>query len=337
VTISACILGCAGASLSGEESALFAAANPWGFILFGRNIETPDQVRALVESFRAATGRPDAPVLVDQEGGRVQRLKGPHWRRYPPARAYGDLGGDAGRELAWLGARLIAADLAALGISVDCLPVLDTPVVGANDIIGDRAYGTTVEVIASLGRAAAEGLLAGGVLPVIKHMPGHGRAKADSHLSLPVVDAPREALETRDFATFKALRDLPMAMTAHVVYTALDRPGPATTSPTVIGDVIRGQIGFEGLLMSDDLSMKALSGGLGERAAAAIAAGCDIALHCNGDMAEMKAVVQRCGPLAGAADAHARAALARRQPPEPFDTADARARFDAAFAGRWAA
>jgi len=337
VTISACILGCAGAALSNEERALFAAANPWGFILFGRNIETPDQVWALVESFRASVDRPAAPVLVDQEGGRVQRLKAPHWRRYPPARAYGDLGGDAGREMAWLGARLIAADLAALGISVDCLPVLDTPVAGANDIIGDRAYGADVEVITSLGRAAAEGLLAGGVLPVIKHIPGHGRAKADSHLALPVVDASREALEARDFATFHAARDLPMAMTAHVVYTALDPRGPATTSPTVIADVIRGRIGFEGLLMSDDLSMKALSGGLGERAAAAIAAGCDIALHCNGDMAEMKAVVKHCGPLEGAAEVRAGAALARLHMPEPFDADEARARFDAAFAGRWAA
>lgn len=337
MSISACILGCAGAALSEDERALYAATNPWGFILFGRNIETPDQVRDLVAAMRSSVGRADAPVLIDQEGGRVQRLKPPHWRRYPPGRAYADLGGEAGSEAARLGARLIAADLCALGITVDCLPVLDMPVEGANDIIGDRAYGTSADVISRFGRAAAEGLLAGGVLPVIKHMPGHGRAKADSHLALPVVEAPREALQAQDFAPFRALADMPMAMTAHVVYTALDPDSPATTSRKVIGEVIRGWIGFDGLLMSDDLSMKALSGDLGGRAAAATAAGCDIALHCNGRMAEMKAVAAACGPLQGRAAARAEAAIGRLAPPTPFDALEARTRFDAAFAGRWAA
>ena len=338
---SACILGCTGLTLSAEERAFFKGVDPWGFILFKRNVETPDQVRKLVDALRACVGRPNAPVLIDQEGGRVQRLGPPHWRRYPPGRAYGTLPtGDPlyRREITRLGARLLAHDLAALGITVDCVPVLDVPVPGSHDVIGDRAYGDDVETVASLGRAASEGLIAGGVLPVIKHIPGHGRARSDSHLALPMVDAAYEELDARDFAPFRVLSDMPMAMTAHVVYTAVDPKRPATTSRKAIADVIRGAIGFGGLLMTDDLSMKALGGDFAGRARAALRAGCDVVLHCNGDMAEMKAVVSGTKPLSGVAKVRADAALARIvRTPEPLDLKDALARFEAAFEGRYAA
>jgi beta-N-acetylhexosaminidase len=337
---SAAILGCQGPTLSADEAAFFREARPWGFILFGRNVQSPDQVRALTDALRATVDRPDAPVLIDQEGGRVQRLGPPHWRRYPPGRAYGDLPANdplLRREITRLGARLLAHDLAALGINVDCLPVLDTPQPGAHDVIGDRAYATTPEEVARLGRAACEGLIAGGVLPVIKHMPGHGRAMADSHLDLPVVDASYEDLDARDFAPFRVLSDMPMAMTAHVVYAAVDPRRPATTSRKVMTQVIRGAIGFDGLVMTDDLSMKALSGDLTVRARASLAAGCDVVLHCNGSLDEMKAVLAGTRALTGRAAQRARSALARlARAPEPFDAAEGRARFDAAFEGRFA-
>jgi beta-N-acetylhexosaminidase len=334
----ACILGCAGPRLLPEEKAFFREARPWGFILFRRNVESPDQVRALTEALRACVGRADAPVLIDQEGGRVQRLGPPHWPAYPPGRAYGQLAPALRREMARLGARLIAHDLAKVGINVDCLPVLDVPAAGAHDVIGDRAYAASADGVASLGRAAAEGLMAGGVLPVVKHIPGHGRAGADSHKALPVVEASLAELDASDFAPFRVLSDMPMAMTAHVVYTAIDAAGPATTSARVIGGIIRGAIGFQGLLMSDDLSMKALSGDLAELANASLSAGCDIALHCNGDRVEMEAVVAGSWPLADEAEARAKAALARIvRAPEPLDVPEARARFEAAFAGRLAA
>ncbi len=341
MTATACILGCSGPRLTPDEQAFFSAVRPWGFILFKRNVETPDQVRALVAALRASVERDNAPVLIDQEGGRVQRLGPPHWRRYPPGRAYGELGANdplQRREITRLGARLMAHDLVALGINVDCLPVLDVPDPDAHDVIGDRAYGQDVDTVALLGRAAAEGMIAGGVLPVIKHIPGHGRARSDSHLDLPVVTAAWDDLDARDFAPFKALSDMPMAMTAHVVYTAVDPRLPATTSRTVMRRVIRGAIGFAGLVMSDDLSMKALSGSFAERTRAALSAGCDIALHCNGDMAEMTAVADATGPLSGRARTRAAAALDRLPKiAEPFDVDEARARFDAAFGGRWAA
>jgi beta-N-acetylhexosaminidase len=337
VSLRACILGCADKALSREEAAFFRDVKPWGFILFARNVETPDQVRRLVDALRETVGRGDAPVLIDQEGGRVQRLKPPHWPVYPPSRAYGLLRGNdplLRREVARLGARLIAHDLASLGINVDCVPVLDVPDPQGHEIIGDRAYGQTPEEVALLGRAAAEGLIAGGVLPVIKHIPGHGRAKADSHLELPVVDASYEELDARDFAPFRVLSDMPMAMTAHVIYSAVDPKRPATASRKVHKRVIRDAIGFDGLVMSDDLSMKALSGDFHDRAADAIAAGCDIALHCNGDMAEMKAVVEGCGTLKGRAKRRAEAALARiARAPEPLDLAEARDRLLAALEG----
>jgi beta-N-acetylhexosaminidase len=336
VTRLAAIFGCAGPSLTVEETAFFRDVQPWGFILFKRNVETPDQVRALTAALRETVDDPQAPVLVDQEGGRVQRLGPPHWPRYPPGRAYGAAGSELGAEMAGLGARLIAHDLREVGITVDCAPVLDVPEPGAHDIIGDRAYGETADEVARLGRAFAERLIAGGVLPVIKHIPGHGRSRADSHEHLPVVEAPRAAL-ARDFAAFKACADLPMAMTAHVVYAALDPDNPSTTSKRVIGDIIRGEIGFDGLLMTDDLSMKALSGDFADRARRALAAGCDIVLHCNGSMAEMTAVANGVRPLSDEAARRARAALGGIAAPEPFDVEAARARFAAAFEGRWAA
>jgi beta-N-acetylhexosaminidase len=335
VSVRACILGCAAPTLSREEAAFFRDVRPWGFILFARNVETPDQVKKLVDALRETVGRSDAPVLIDQEGGRVQRLKPPHWPIYPPGRAYGRIPGNdplLKREIARLGARLIAHDLASLGINVDCVPVLDVPDPQGHEIIGDRAYGDTPEEVAYLGRAAAEGLIAGGVLPVIKHIPGHGRARADSHLELPVVEASWDELDARDFAPFRVLSDMPMAMTAHVIYSAIDRKRPATTSKKAIRKVIRGAIGFDGLVMSDDLSMKALSGDFRERAEQSIGAGCDVVLHCNGDMAEMKPVVEGCGALKGRAARRAEAAMARlARAPEPLDLAEARARFAAAL------
>jgi beta-N-acetylhexosaminidase len=331
---SAVIFGCRGHALTADERAFFAEARPWGFILFRRNVDTPDQLRRLTDSFRELTGREDTPVLVDQEGGRVQRLGPPHWPKYPSGRAYGRAANDplTRRELARLGARLMAHDLRAVGINVDCLPVLDVPQPGAHAIIGDRAYGEHPDDLAVLGRAAAEGLIAGGVLPVIKHVPGHGRANADSHEVLPVVDADRETLSAVDFAPFRALSDMPMAMSAHVVYLALDRKRPATTSRKVVREVIRGEIGFQGLLMTDDLSMKALSGGFAERAEASLKAGCDVVLHCNGDPAEMQAVMKGTGKLTGKAKRRAEAVAARLpRTPEPLDEAAARARFAQAF------
>lgn len=330
MTVSAFICGSSGPVLTDEEVAFFGETRPWGFILFKRNCETPEQIRALTAAMRAAAGRPEAPVLIDQEGGRVQRLGPPQWPAYPEGRRYGELfarSRDLGYRAAWLGARLMAADLSRLGIDVDCLPVLDVPVEGAHDVIGRRAYGLTPEVVSELGRAAAEGLLAGGVLPVIKHIPGHGRAGVDSHHHLPVVDTARAALEATDFPPFRDAGLLPLAMTAHVVYTALDPANPATTSRVVIDEVIRGFIGFDGCLMSDDVSMQALSGTIAERTRAALDAGCDLVLHCNGRIDEMREVAAACRPLAGKAAARAARALAYRRSPQSFDEAAARAEF----------
>ena len=321
-----------GLSLTPQERAFLREADPWGFILFKRNIGTPEQVRALLESMREAVGRADAPVLIDQEGGRVQRLGPPHWPSYPPGAHYGhihDRDHEEGLAAARLGARLIAADLAALGITVDCLPIADVPVSEADPVIGNRAYGTTAAKVAAIGGAVAEGLMAGGVLPVLKHLPGHGRATADSHHRLPVVSTDRATLESTDFAAFRPLAKLPMGMTAHVVFSAIDPVAPATTSVTMVREVIRGFIGFDGLLMSDDLSMNALSGTLAERARATLAAGCDLVLHCNGSLAERREVADACPPLAGDARRRADAALRIRRDPAPFDIAAAREEFAA--------
>lgn len=305
MTVSPTILGCAGTRLNAEERAFFARANPLGFILFARNCETPDQIRALVADLRAAVGRADAPVLIDQEGGRVARLKPPQWRVSPPAARFGDLAArdlDAAIEATRLNSYLMARELVALGIDVDCAPVLDLRFPGAHEVIGDRAFAAVPQRVAELGRAACEGLLAGGVLPVIKHVPGHGRATVDSHHELPVVTAGRAELGATDFEPFRLLADMPWAMTAHVRYTAIDADAPATLSPVVIREVIRGYIGFDGLLLCDDLSMRALKGDLGLLARQALAAGCDIALHCNGNMKEMTAVVAAAGSLSSDAE-----------------------------------
>ena len=329
------IAGCSGQTLTPDEIAFFRDADPLGFILFRRNIGDPDQVCALTTSLRDAVGRGDAPVFVDQEGGRVQRLGPPHWPKYPAGRTYARLAPDldARREFVRTGARLIAHDLRAVGIDVDCLPVLDVPVPGAHDIIGDRAYDTDPAAVAVLGRAAAEGLMAGGVLPVIKHIPGHGRAGADSHENLPRVSTTLDELRGHDFLPFRAMADMPIAMTAHVVYEAIDPERPATTSPIVVSDIIRGEIGFDGLLLTDDLSMKALSGGFRERAEAAFRAGCDVALHCNGDLAEARAVAEAAPVLSGESLRRVEAALARIAGPlAAFDVVDARRGLEAALA-----
>ena len=285
----AAIFGCSGPRLTEAERDFFAEVRPWGFILFKRNVETPAQVAELTAALRASVGDDRAPVLIDQEGGRVQRMGPPHWPKYPPGAAYLKATNDplAARELSRLGARLMAHDLKAVGVDVDCAPVLDVPVPGAHDIIGDRAYAQDPATVSQLGRAAAEGLLAGGVLPVIKHMPGHGRAFADSHHELPVVKTSLEELEAWDFAPFRALSDMPLGMTAHVVYTAWDPDLPASLSASIIDTIIRQRIGFDGLLMSDDLDMKALNGSIPELAAGVVAAGCDLALNCWGRMDDM--------------------------------------------------
>lgn len=333
---SAAVYGCAGHGLTAEERAFFRDVRPWGFILFRRNVDTPDQVRTLTEALRETVDDPDAPVLVDQEGGRVQRLGPPHWPKYPPANAYLKATNDplTARELARLGGRLMAHDLRAVGITIDCAPVLDAPVPGAHDIIGDRAFADSPAGLIPLARAQAEGLMAGGVLPVIKHMPGHGRAFADSHKDLPVVEASLDELEAWDFEPFRALSDMPIAMTAHIVFTAIDRKRPATQSKKVIR-LMRERLGFGGFLLSDDLVMNALKGTLTERAEASLKAGCDAVIHWNGDLAEMRQVAEGVGPLQGGAARRAKAALARIvRTPEPLDVAYARERFDALLSGR---
>ena len=328
------VCGCLATTLDRDERAFLRDTDPFGVILFGRNIEAPAQVGALTAEIRAAVGRDDVMILVDQEGGRVQRLRPPHWRRYPAAARFAAVADLDERVAAIrLGARLIADDLLNVGIDVDCLPVLDVPVEGADDIIGDRAYAGDAGLVARLGRAAAEGMLDAGVLPIMKHIPGHGRAAADSHVALPVVDADRAALEASDFAPFRANRDLPAAMTAHVVYTALDPGRPATISPIVVGQIVRGAIGFDGLLFSDDLSMWALRGSFREKAEGLFAAGVDIALHCNGDRREASEVAAVAPVISGACAARvdrARAAMAARR--TDFDPVDAAARLDRVLA-----
>jgi beta-N-acetylhexosaminidase len=330
------ITGLGGTSISLGERQFLREASPWGLILFKRNIDNPQQVANIVGDFRTCVGREDAPVLIDQEGGRVQRLAPPHWPAYPPGAVYGQLYDKdraAGVAAAKLGARLIAADLDALGITVDCLPLADLRLPGADAVIGDRAYGATPDKVAAIAAAVAGGLMEGGVLPVLKHIPGHGRATADSHKSLPIVGTDRAALEASDFAAFRALATLPMAMTAHVVFTAIDAL-PATTSKTMITNVIRGSIGFDGLLMSDDVSMGALEGSIGERTAATLAAGCDVVLHCNGKLEEMQEVAENTSELTAAAARRALSALAARQRGSAIDLATARAEFAAMLDGR---
>jgi beta-N-acetylhexosaminidase len=332
MSIKAFIAGVSTTHLGADERAFITAERPWGFILFKRNVETPTQVAELVGQLRDAAGRPDAPVLIDQEGGRVQRLGPPHWPVYPPGAAFGrlfDIDPAWGLAAARLSARLIADDLLSLGVTVDCLPLADLPVAGADAVIGDRAYGNEPGKVAAIARAVTDGLEQGGILPVLKHIPGHGRATADTHFKLPTVDTPESELERTDFAAFKPLADLPMAMTAHVVFSACDAAHPATTSATMIARVIRGSIGFQGLLMSDDVSMNALAGSIAERTRAILAAGCDMVLHCNGKLDEMRQVAGEVSELSGKALQRADQALAQRKAASAFDRGAARAELDA--------
>ncbi len=372
----AAVFGCAGPDLSSDERAFFRDAAPLGFILFARNVDTPDRLRRLTDALRDAVGW-HAPVLIDQEGGRVARLGAPHWRVWPAVGALVDpvdlragggsnpAGGDRGRadrgdaeqarslqarieaagvekarieearieEALRLRYRLIADELRAVGVDVNCAPLLDVRRTEAHEIIGDRALGRAPERVAARGAAVIAGLLAGGVAPVIKHLPGHGRAGVDSHETLPRVDADRAALETVDLAPFRAHAGAAFGMTAHVVYSAFDPDDCATLSKPVIDGVVRGSgasgIGFEGALMTDDLSMKALEGPFRARAERSLAAGCDLVLHCNGDPAEMRAVAEAGPRLSGAARARVDRALGVRRAPEPLDPRDALARLAA--------
>lgn len=325
----ATILGCLGPVLSSAEAAFFRAADPWGFILFARNVETPDQLRRLTADLRASVGR-DAPILVDQEGGRVQRLRAPHWRQWLPPLEQMAHGGARAMRLRY---RLMAAELRAVGIDANCAPTLDIATDATHPFLRNRCYGTALEAVVEAGRAVAEGLLAGGVLPVMKHLPGHGRAAGDTHLDLPTVTTDLATLDASDFAAFRALNDLPMAMTAHIVFSALDPTAPATLSPAMIR-LIRARIGFTGLLMTDDLSMQALSGSLADRAAAAVAAGCDIVLHCNGKPWEMEEVVAASGRQSADGIRRAEAALAARHAPDAVDLDALAAEFEAVTSGQ---
>lgn len=333
MTSRAFIAGCLGTSLTADERAFFRDARPWGFIVFKRNTQTPEQVAALTAEMRETVGW-HAPILIDQEGGRVQRMGPPNWPKYSSARAFLAINDPIRqREIVRLSARLMAHDLKSAGIDVDCLPVLDVPVAGSHDVIGDRAYAHDPDQVARLGRAAAEGLIAGGVLPVVKHMPGHGRARADSHHDLPVVDASLADLRAHDFRPFRHLADMPLAMTAHVVFTALDPRHPATVSRKIVREIMRGEIGFDGLIMTDDISMKALSGSFEAKARAAIRAGVDVVLHCHGIMEEMIAVAGAVPEMTGARARRAAVALGRiRHEPEPIDLEAARAELAAALA-----
>jgi len=330
------ITGLRGTAIAPDERAFLRDSSPFGLILFKRNIADSSQLSDLIEEFRIICGL-DAAVLIDQEGGRVQRMGPPHWSAYPAGAVYGKLyqrDPSRGLRAAWLGARLMAADLAAVGITVDCLPVADVPVAGADQVIGDRAYGETAHQVSAIAVAVAAGLQAGGVLPVVKHMPGHGRAAADSHSDLPIVTTDRASLETTDFAAFVPLAATPFGMTAHVVFTAFDPGLPATTSAIIIAQVIRGFIGFSGALMSDDVSMGALSGAIDARVKQSLAAGCDLVLHCNGKLAEMREVAANCPELDGAALRRTARALASRRAPESIDLDAARAEFVELVSGR---
>ncbi len=326
MTTRAFVSGCESTSLSPEETSFFQSADPWGLILFQRNCDTREQVKRLTEDFRQAVGRTDAPVFIDQEGGRVQRLKPPHWRKYPSGAQIGAVyanSPEAGLRVAFNCARLIADDLHELGITIDCLPVLDVPQPGAHAVIGDRAYATRPDTVTALGKAAARGLLAGGVLPVIKHIPGHGRANADTHFELPRVAAGLGELKSHDFAPFQALHDAPIAMTAHVVFSDVDPDHPATHSKLVLQGIVREKMGFDGLLITDDLNMNALSGNLGERVTASFRAGCDMALHCNGNLEQMEAVVREAPEIAGKCGERTTAALALLSQPREYDVDEA--------------
>jgi beta-N-acetylhexosaminidase len=338
VAVKAFVSGCAGTELTGEEQVFFAVEQPLGLILFKRNCDNPAQVRALVTAFRGVVGRADAPILIDQEGGRVRRLRPPHWPDYPSARVLGGIAAEdpaLGARAACLHGRLMAADLHDLGITIDCTPVLDVITPGASEAIGDRSFGGDPATVARLGRAVADGLIAGGVAPVVKHIPGQGRAAVDSHYILPVVEADLDTLARTDFTPFAALADLPAAMTSHTVFSAIDPMNPATTSRTVIRDIIRGRIGFDGLLFCDDVSMNALAGDHRERGKAIFDAGCDIVLHCSGRMDDMRAIADVSPLLAGKARERVGRVLAMNKAPEPLDRTAAREEFVSMTGAAW--
>ncbi|MGO4683943.1 beta-N-acetylhexosaminidase [Hyphomicrobium sp. 2TAF46] len=324
--VASLIVGLSGVALMDDERRFYRDVQPAGLILFARNVADREQLKRLVEDVRDAVGRSDFLVLIDQEGGRVQRLRPPIARSLPPAAAYAKFYArdpEAAKRAAFTVARLTGEELRTFGITMNCAPVADLPVDGSHEIISDRAYGSTVGEVVALARSVADGYLAGGVVPVIKHIPGHGRATADSHLSLPVVATARPILSETDFAPFKALANIPAAMTAHVVYSAIDPANPASTSEIVTREVIRGEIGFDNLLMSDDLSMKALSGPMRARAEAVIAAGSDLALHCNGDIEEMRAAAEGVAPLQGRAAERFERACSCIGRIEPYDREEA--------------
>jgi beta-N-acetylhexosaminidase len=327
----ATILGCLGTDLSPDERAFFRASDPWGFILFARNVETPDQLRRLTRALREAVGR-EAPIFIDQEGGRVARLRTPYWREWMTPLDQMDRAGASGPRSMWIRYRLIAQELRAVGIDGNCAPLGDIAGEGTHAVLRNRCYGRDATTVAKAALAVADGLLAGGVLPVIKHIPGHGRATLDTHLELPRVEATRSDLSATDFAPFRALADLPLGMTAHIVFPAFDLATPATQSRAAIR-AIREEIGFQGLLMTDDISMEALSGPLAQRAVASLAAGCDVVLHCNGKPHEMEEVIAAAGRLTPEAEARAAAALARRRMPEKIDIPVLEAELEALLAG----
>lgn len=328
--LSAAIFDTEGTELTADERAFFKDVNPFGYILFARHCTSPEAVKRLVSELKSLSGRDRLPVLIDQEGGRVARLRPPHWHKYPPASVFADMvkrSRESAHRAVHLNARLIAHDLYELGITVDCAPLADLPVEGSHDIIGDRAFGTEAEQVIYLARAMAAGLMEGGIVPVLKHIPGHGRAFADSHLELPVVNEPLEVLRTTDFVPFKALANLPMGMTAHVLYTAIDDKHMATVSPKAI-NLIRNELSFKGLLFSDDISMKAMEGNLAERARSALAAGCDVVIHCNATLAEKQEAAQGVSALEGESLARAERAMNSVKKPKPTDIVEARATLD---------
>jgi beta-N-acetylhexosaminidase len=326
----ATILDADGLRLSTDEKAFFRDVNPFGFILFARNIDTADQVRALCAEFREAVGR-DCPITIDQEGGRVQRLRGPIWREWVPPLDHIAGCSDPVRAM-YLRYRLIANELYALGIDSNCAPMVDVPNDQTHEFLTNRCYGKDAAQVAAIGRAVAEGLLDGGVLPVLKHIPGHGRATQDSHFDLPHVEADIEALTEVDFAPFKALNDLPMGMTAHLVYDAID-PKPATLSTKMMG-VIRDQIGFDGLIMTDDISMKALQGSLADLSRASLVAGCDVVLACNRTLSERMDIAAAAGEMTELAQSRADAALLARRTPDAIDIPDLEAQLKALSGGQ---
>ncbi|MFV2052666.1 glycoside hydrolase family 3 N-terminal domain-containing protein [Aliiroseovarius sp. YM-037] len=323
----AAIFGCADTALGPEERAFFKQSDPWGFILFARNVDTPDQLRRLTGDLRDAVGR-NAPILIDQEGGRVARMRGPHWTEWlPPLDQVAANPANATRSM-YLRYRLIAAELLAVGIDVNCAPCADVAHADTHPVLHNRCYGDDAATVTKVAKAVAAAHLDSGVLPVIKHMPGHGQATSDSHHDLPHVTAPADDLEQRDFAPFRALADLPMGMSAHIVFETFGETGPATTSPAMIHR-IRDDIGFGGLLMTDDLSMNALSGTVAQRSRAALDAGIDVILHCNGDLAEMRSVAETAGEMTEIAQSRADAALQHRKPPAPIDIDEATAELNA--------